>query len=244
MKRILLLGFLCLFLVSCSKITILRTQELVEVQNRVDSLRNEVMVIDENWMAKYEEDARKNEMSRIAVELTLNRINEMLMQLSGNVAESQTKISEISQKTGLISSQMAERARQDSLVSTMKELERVDLFNLAKSNFDKGNFAIAIGDFDSYIQKYPESENAKDALFFKAEANFALDSLDIAEKLFKQYYSQNKDGQFVCSALYKLGLIYEKQEKPKSKDTVWNQLKKQCPDSQEVKLLQENRIKI
>jgi len=243
MKRILLLGLLCLFLVSCSKITILRTKELVEVQNRVDSLRNEMMTIDESWQAKREEETRKEEMSRIAVELTLNSINEMLMQLSGNVAESQTKIFEINQKTGLISSQMAERARQDSLISTMKELERVDLFNLAKSNFDKGNFALAISDFDNYIQKYPESENAKDALFWKAEANFALDSLDEAEKLFKKYYSENKDGKFACSALYKMGLIYNKQEKPKSRDTVWAQLTKQCPDSPEAKLLKENQKK-
>lgn len=241
MKRILLLGILCLFSVSCSRITILRTQELVEVQNRVDSLRNEVMVLDETWQTKREEEVRKEEMSRISVELMLNRINEMLMQLSGNVAESQTKISEISQKTGLISSQMAERARQDSLVATMKELERVELFNLAKSNFEKGNFAVAIGDFEDYMQKYPESENANDALFWKAEANFALDSLVTAESLFKKYYSQNKDGQFACSALYKMGLIYNKQEKPKSRDAVWGQLNKQCPESPEVKLLKENQ---
>jgi TolA-binding protein len=215
----------------------------VEVQNRVDSLRNEVMTIDEDWQEQRAEEVRKEEMSRIAVEITLNRINEMLMQLSGNVAESQTKISEISQKTGLISSQMAERARQDSLVATMKELERVDLFGLAKSNFEKGNFALSIGDFDAYIQQYPDSEEAKEALFLKAEANLALDSLGIAETLFKQYYSENRDGQSACSALYKMGLIYDKQEKPKSREAVWGQLNKQCPDSPEAKLLKENQKK-
>ncbi len=243
MKRFVILVFFGFFMISCSRITILRTQEIMEVQNRVDSLRNEVVTVDEYWRGKYEDDSRKSEMSRISVEITLNRINEMLMQLSGNLAESQTKISEISQKTGLISSQMAARARQDSLLATMKELERIDLFNLAKSNYEKGNFAIAIDDFNIYIEKYPASEEAKEAFFLTAESNFALDSLNIAESLFKQYYSENRTGIFACSALYKMGLIYEKQGKPKSMDAVWGQLNKQCPESPEAKLLKENHKK-
>jgi len=241
MKHLLLLGLLCLFSVSCSKITVLRTKELVEVRSRVDSLRNEVMTLDENWQEKREDEARKEEISRIAVELMLSRINDMLMQLSGNVAESQTKISEISRRTDLISSQMAERARQDSLVATMKELERVDLFALANSNFRKGNFALAVDDFKDYIEKYHDSEDAKEALFLKAEAYFAMDSLDIAETLFKQYYSENREGVFACAALYKMGLIYDKQGKARSRDTVWGQLERQCPDSQEAVLLKENQ---
>jgi TolA-binding protein len=235
--------FAALLSVSCSKITILRTKELVAVQDRVDSLRNEVFMIEEARQAKYEADAKNDELYKVGVELVLSRINSLLTQLAGNLAESQTRISEIDKKAGLISSYMAERARQDSLQALVKEQERLDLFNLAKSNYDKGKYKIAETDFNDYIQKYPNTEEAKFALYWTAEANFALNELDAAERIFKQYYSENRDAQYSCSALYKMGLIYEKQSKPKSRDAVWNQLAKQCPNSEETKLMKENQKK-
>jgi TolA-binding protein len=204
---------------------------LNEVQNRVDSLRNDIFTIDETWQAKHDD----NMSYMITMELMLNRINEMLEQLSGNLTESQVKISEIDKKTGMISSQMAERARQDSSQNFVKEQERIELFNLAKSNYTNGKYPMAIKDFNDYIQKYPESEDAKNALYWTGEANFALDSLDSSEKILKKYYSENRDGKYACSALYKMGLIYSKQQKTKSKDAVWGQLTKQCPKSEEAK---------
>jgi TolA-binding protein len=217
----------------------LRTKELTEVQNRVDSLRNDIFTIDDAWQARNEEAVSY----KIAMEMMLNRMNVMLEQLSGNVTESQVKISEIDKKTGIISSQMAEKARQDSLQESIKEQERIGLFNLAKSNYDSGKFSVAINDFNDYIQKYPNSEDAKTALFWIAEANFATESLDAAEKTFKQYYTENRDEKSACLALYKMGLIYEKQQKTKSRDAVWGQLNKQCPNSEEAKLVKENQKK-
>jgi TolA-binding protein len=197
------------------------------------------MTIDESWHAKYEEEQKH----RIMVEVVLDRINVMLMQLSGNIAESQTKISEIDKKAGLISSQMAEKARQDSLVATVKEQERLDLFNLAKSNYDKGKFAPAINDFNDYIRKYPNADDAKMALFWMGEANFAIDSLETAKNIFKKYYAENKNEKMACSALYKLGLIFSKQGQEKNRDSMWSQLNKQCPESEEAKLVKENQKK-
>jgi len=241
--RFLFAVFTAFLAVSCSKITILRTKELVAVQNRVDSLRNDVFMLEEARQAKYEADAKNDELYKVGVELVLSRINSLLTQLSGNLAESQTKISEIDKKAGLISSYMAEKARQDSLQSLVKEQERLDLFNLAKSNYDNGKYKIAETDFRDYIQKYPNTEEAKAALYWIAELNFAQNELDAAERIFKQYYSENRDAQHSCLALYKLGLIYDRQSKPKSKDAVWNQLAKQCPNSDEAKLMRENQKK-
>jgi TolA-binding protein len=214
----------------------LRTQELVAVR---DSLSNEIATLKKN----VEEENIKEEQHRIAVEITLKSIDEKLMQLSGNVHENLTKISEINKKTGLISSQMAEKARQDSLVATIKEQERLDLFNLAKSNYDKGSFALAINDFNDYIQKYPDSDDAKTALYWKAEANYAMNSLDAAKTLFQQYYKENRTENFACLVLYKLGLIYDKQKQVKNRDSMWNMLKTECPDSKEAKLVIENQKK-
>jgi len=190
-----------------------------------------------------EEENVKEEEHRIAVEITLKSIDEKLLQLSGNVAENLTKISEIGKRTGLISSQMAEKARQDSLVATVKEQERLDLFNLAKSNYDKGSFALAINDFKDYAQKYPESEEAKTAVYWMAEANYAMNSIDAAKTLFQQYYKENRTGKFACSALYKLGLIFDRQKQVKNRDTMWDLLKKDCPNSEETKLVLENNKK-
>lgn len=241
--RFLLAVCLIMTAVSCSKITILRTKELIGVQDRVDSLRNDIFMIEESWQAKHEAELRDEESFRIAIELVLGRINEMLTRLGGNLAESQARISEIDKKAGLISSYMTERARQDSLQTFVKEQERRDLFDLAKSNYDSGNYKAAITDFTDYMQKYSGSEEAKIALYWIAEAMFASDLLDDAEKTFRKYYSENREDKYACSALYKMGLIYEKQQKSKSRDTVWGQLNKQCPNSEEAKLVKENQKK-
>ena len=239
--RLLLAVCLLLTVVSCSKITVLRTRELIEVQNRVDSLRNDIFVIEEAWQAKHESELRDEESFRIAIELVLGRINEMITRLAGNLAESQARISEIDRKAGLISSYMTERARQDSLDAFVKEQERIGLFNLAKKNYDSGNYNAAITDFSDYIEKYSGTEEAKDALYWIAESRFALNLPDEAESTFKRYYSENREGRLACAALYKLGLIYDKQQKSRSRDTVWGQLNRQCPDSEEAKLVKENQ---
>jgi len=236
LKRIPLLICLSLFCVSCSQVTILRTKELTAVR---DSLSHEIAVLKKN----IDEEMVREELHRVYVEITLKSMDEKLMQLSGNVTENLAKISEISKRTGLISTQMAEKARQDSLVATIKEQERLDLFSLAKSNYDKGNFSLAVNDFKDYIEKYPDSDDAKAALYWKAEASYAMNSLDNAKAFFQQYFKENRTEKFACAALYKLGLIFNKQSQVKNRDAMWDLLKKECPDSREAKLVIENQKK-
>lgn len=234
MKCVLFLAFLCLFTVSCSRLTIIRTRELVEVQNRVENLRVELAV-------SRAEDNRVSQHHRVAVEIALDRLNEMLFQLSGNVAESQNRIFELSRVTDLVAVQMAERARQDSIVGAVAEQERVELFNLAKSNFDSGNFALAANDFKDYAERYPSSEQAAAALFWTAESYFALDSLETAKTLFQNFYRDNREGDLACAALHRLGLIFHRQGQGRNRDSMWNQLIRQCPDSPQARIVEENR---
>jgi len=217
--------------------TVLRTRELVEVQNRVDILRSELAAMEE----KREGENRTAALHRVAVEIALDRLNEMLFQLSGNVAESQNRIFEMTRITDLIAMQMAERARQDSLVVAVAEQERIELFNLARSNFDNGNFALAISDFSDFLERYPESEDASTALFWKAEAFFAIDSLETAKTHFQNFYRENREGDLACSALHRLGLIFHRQGQGRNRDSMWNQLLRQCPDSPQARIVEENR---
>jgi len=240
-KHALFLSFLCLILASCAQITILRTQELVEVQNRVDSLRSQIRSFEQNWRIRHEEGVMSDLQHRVAVEIALDRLNEMLMQLSGNLNENQLRISEITRATDMISLQMAERARRDSLFAAIKEQERLDLFNLGRTNFDRGNFSLALNDFKDYMDKYPDCEEFSNALYWKAESYFALDSLEMANTLFQQYYKDNRDGKFACTVLYKIGLIFDRLGQTRNKDSVWNQLKRQCPESEETRLVEGNQ---
>jgi TolA-binding protein len=40
----------------------------------------------------------------------------------------------------------------------------------------------------------------------------------------------------MCVSLYKLGLVYDKQNKAKAQSMVWKKLLEQCPDSDEAKV--------
>jgi len=59
-----------------------------------------------------------------------------------------------------------------------------------------------------------------------------------AEKAYMAYLKKYPQGSKSCVVFYKLGLVYEKQNKDKFKQMVWKKLIEQCPDSQEAKVVQ------
>lgn len=224
-------------LVGCSKITALQ-QSVAEIDNQNDSLRAELARFEKNYFQVQLEEFKAYKISQ---ELMLLRIEEQLVQVSGNVNESHARLSEINQKTNDLTAQLREKALKDSLKVTLANNERRDMFELGVKDFQLGNHSQAISTFTTFLEVYPEAPEKGDVIFWSAESNLALKKYAEAELLFKSYIKEYKEMPYFCTAIYKLGIVYDKTQDTVRRDALWDELKNRCPDSKEAKLLKEKK---
>jgi len=221
----------------CSKITALQ-QSVAEIDNQNDSLRAELARLEKEYFQVQQEELKANKISQ---ELMLLRIEEQLVQLSGNVNESHARLTEINQKTGELTAQLREKAQKDSLKVSLANAERRDMFDLGVKDFQLSNHSQAISTFTAFLDAYPDAPEKGDAIFWSAESQLALKKYDESENLFKKYIKEYKEASYFCTAIYKLGIVYQKKEDTVRRDALWEELINRCPNSKEAKLVKEKK---
>lgn len=238
MKRIVILhcGVMALlvFQSGCSNITVLRVQELKQVQAHVDSLKMELIALQERAL---KEQKKQNEMLRLIraeQQVRFAELERNMSALAGNISESQERLSKIDEKTYEIKKRWEEKARLDSLTRISETAEIENLFEIAHNDFIAGRYDISLSGFQDLINRFPDSPQAEESYYWIAECHYVRRKYNDAERQYKDYIKNYGNGKKVCVALYKLGLIYEEMKKEKSKNMVWKKLINQCPDSDEA----------
>jgi TolA-binding protein len=219
----------------CANITVLRVQEIKALEAHVDSLFKELHALQQKMM---EEEKKQNEMLRLLradQQVHFTEIERNVQALAGNVSESQDRLSKIDEKTREIKKRWEERARTDSVADANMSAEMENLFKIAYNDFIAGRYDVSFNGFQDLMIKFPDSQFAEQALYWSAECYYVQKKYEEAEKVYKEYLKKYKEGEKICVTLYKLGLVYDKRRKKKSRKIVWNKLLKQCPDSDEAK---------
>ncbi|MFW5960686.1 MAG: hypothetical protein ACOCSE_06165, partial [Chitinivibrionales bacterium] len=144
-----------LFFSSCTHLTMLRTEELRAVQSEIDSLGTELKDLHNEIAESQTEQEKVLRVIRADQRKEFREINNKLEMLSGNLSESQSKISEITEKTREIKEKWEERNRQDSLREKNRKDEIQNLFDLALNDFTMGRYKMALDGFKNIIEKYP-----------------------------------------------------------------------------------------
>lgn len=223
---------------SCSRITIVRKENWESVLNSLDTIHLTLVQLDSMM------NVRDQEMkaARIEQEFSTQRLAEKIDQISRDVSQTQSRISEISRKTGKISKHIREKAVQDSLRSVQEEEDKVAAFKYAMQEFRGGHMKEAYDAFESYMKSYPDDKRLHEALYWRAEAAFAQQDYPVAEALFKQYYASYREEELVCAVLYKWGTLYDSMENKEAyRDHIWKQLLEYCPNSKEAKLVEARK---
>lgn len=225
---------LLLFYSGCANIAVLRVQEIKALETHVDSLFNEVHALQQKMI---EEEKKQNELLRLLradQQVHFTEIERNVQALAGNISESQDRLSQIDEKTREIKKRWEQQARSDSIAEVNKSAEIENLFKIAYNDFVAGRYEISFNGFKDLIDKFPESKYAEQALYWSGECFYVRKKYEKAEKAYKEYLKKYKEGEKICVTLYKLGLVYEKTKKKKSRTIVWNKLLKQCPTSEEA----------
>jgi tol-pal system protein YbgF len=238
MRRPKVIGvLLCVFplLQGCAHITMLRTEELRQVQAHVDSLNAEIARAHVAIVKNQKRESELLRMIRADMQVRFGELDRRIAALEGGISESQARLSKIDEKTQEIRDRWAEQARIDSAESNARTAEIEKLFQIAYGDFTAGRYDLALGGFEDLITRFPESSAAEEAAYWGAECYYVQKDYAKAELRYLAYVKDYPQGKKVCAALYKLGLLYEKQKKSKHKGMVWDKLKLQCPDSEEAK---------
>lgn len=240
MKRILklitvVLAILCMG--GCSHITMLRTQELREVQTRVDSLHTELVSVHEKIEESQKTQIEMLRLLRADQQVRFNELDRKISAVEGNVSESHYKLSRIDEKTAEFKKQFEAKLIADSTSAGIQDSEIEKLFQIAKTDFNAGRYDIAKSGFEDLITQYPESNLVESAEYWIAESFYAKRDYNNAGKRYIEYIKKYPDGEKMSVTLYKLGLTYEKLNKVKSKNMVWKKLLDQYPESQEAKMV-------
>lgn len=240
MKRIailLIMGISLVLFAGCSSMTLLRTKELREVQAHVDTLSMSIGALQTKILEEQRNQSEMLRLMRADQQVRFNEIEQKVSAIEGNMTESQSRLSKIDEKTAEFQKQLADKLISDSLSSNSKNAEIEKLFQVSMSDFNAGRYDIAISGFRDLITQHPEAPLAQESEYWVAECLYAKKDLAESEKAYFGYIRKYPQGAKICVSLYKLGLIYEKQNNPKKKEMAWKKLCTQCPDSQEAQMV-------
>lgn len=254
MKKILLLLTLTALMqttfTGCSHITILRTRELHAVRDtlhnqlqsqftaRIDSLEN-LLVAEQQ--RQYETTSETLRLMRAEMIVRFNSLDPKITAIESNLAESNARISRLDRQTAEVNRRIEQRLASEEEAANQRVMQIEKLFEIAMGDFNAGRFDLAIGGFEDIVRQFGDSPFAVDAAFWIAESHFAKRSDEIAERLYFEFIRDHPESDKMCAALYKLGLAYDRQDKARSRDMVWNNLIERCPGTMEVQAVESIR---
>jgi len=215
--------------------------DLVALQAKIIEEQKTLLAEQKTMM---EELKTASEMLRLMRADMLVRFNEVTSKTSAidrNLNESQSRISRLDQKTSELSSSLKQKLASDEDAANQRKVQVDKLFEIAMSDFNAGRYDLAVSGFTDFAKQFPDAQQTPDAEFWIAEARFAKKEYDLAEKEYMQLIKKYPDGARSCAVFYKLGLVYEHQDKKKSMEMVWSNLLQRCPDTQEAQSVKSRK---
>lgn len=111
-----------------------------------------------------------------------------------------------------------------------------EVFNMARSDYLKGNFQLAIEGFLIYREHFPESPLADNALYQVGESYFSQEKYTEAIQQFNEYILEYTQGDKIAAAYYKKGLSFIELEKIEEAVSVFKILINKFPYEEEAKM--------
>jgi TolA-binding protein len=202
---------LVVLLSSCSKITVLRTKEIKEASElyaastnrRMDSL---VLIIDS---LKFEQDRNFSRLKAEFMELNskivaygnssearLEEINFRMDRILGIVQQKS-----VVTKSAAGSAQNAEQER--------KNREMEGLYNASRTDYHKGEYAVAYNGFKQIYETLKTGELAENSLYWMGMCMLDAGKKENAQILFKTLLEKYPQSKMVCAVNFKLASMAE-----------------------------------
>lgn len=114
-----------------------------------------------------------------------------------------------------------------------------EVYNMAYSDYLKGNFQLAIDGFKIYLEQFPESPVVDNAFYWIGECYFSQKEYEEAIKQFTELILNYPEGDKIPAAYLKKGISLMELEKKEEALSVFKLLISKYPFEEETKIAQE-----
>jgi tol-pal system protein YbgF len=240
------------------RIEALKEQAITE--SRIQDLDRSQDNVDQGAKTKYA--GIKSEVSGLKQEVRtlsgrIDELHHMLEQLTNSLKKLETGIDRLDEKTTSHTDRIIrleeylgfEQHRSTPGISgntapVKKVIPANDLYGTAKQAFDKNKFEPARIGFHQFVSKYPDSENADNALFWIGETYFREKNYKKAILEYQKVIEKYPKGNKVSAALLKQGLAFNHIGEGSNAKLILNELTRRFPKSKEADIARTNLKKI
>ncbi len=166
-----------------------------------------------------------------------------IAELSARVDGIETKIKMLSAGTATVSAgQTTAMAGEKS--SSPKTIEPSEVYRQAKSDYDKGNFDLALAGFQNYIVQFPETSMVDNAQYWVGECLYSKKEFSKAIEAFSKVIKNYPKSDKVAGAKLKIGLSYLSEKNIIKAKEYLNKVIKDHPFSNEAEIAKDRLAKI
>lgn len=212
-----------------------------------------------NEIVGFQEDSRYIRQRVDSIAFSQMTVQEQVEQLAGDIREmrsnSEYGSTDLQERVETLASRLDEiLVRLDRSLAPLEEFLRgqngeksagpasatgVDIYDAAMQDLSLGNYDLAEVGFLSFLSKNPRSELADDARYGLAETFYARKMYEEAAAEYTRVVDMDPMGWKAPAAMLKLGLCYKQLTRVQEARTVWNQLVRDFPNSDEAKVAQQ-----
>ena len=129
--------------------------------------------------------------------------------------------------------------KEPSQTTIAPNLSPQEVYNMARSDYLKGNYQLAIEGFMIYRENFPESPLADNALYWIGECYFSQQKFEESILQFNELILSYPQGDKIAAAYLKKGISLAEQEKKEEALAVFKLLISKFPLEEETKIAQQ-----
>lgn len=232
------------------------TQRVQNLQKRLDALDTKGGTDAQKTIADY---GAKTDQIVTDIQLLQGRIEEnnfRLAELAQKSDDRAVKLSELAARVDEVDSKIkllgagapaasATAASPDKeKQASPKRIEPSEVYRQAKSDYDKGNFDLALAGFQHYMAQFPEASQADNAQYWIGECYYSLKDFNKAIEAFTKVMKNYPKSVKVPGAKLKTGLAYLSEKNPAKAKEYFHKVVKEHPGTTEAEIAKDRLAKM
>jgi tol-pal system protein YbgF len=149
------------------------------------------------------------------------------------------KVESLTDKMTGVAEKMESQAAQPA--AAQGEPSPTEIFNNAYRDMSKGSMELAISGFQTFLELFPQNEQADYCQYYLAEIAYQQSDFERAAAQYTLLIDRYPRSQKIVNSYYKLGLCYQQMNEPTRASAYFNQVIQQYPNT-EAALLSRSRL--
>jgi tol-pal system protein YbgF len=233
-------------------------QESVNIQKRIDALDansrggNDVQKALADYGVKTDQLSTDIQLLQGKLEENNFRIDELGQKLDDRgvkIAELNARIEELEAKVKLLSGATGTAVTSQTATASAKQasektIEPTDAYRQAKSDYDKGNFELALAGFQNYVAQFPDTTQTDKAQYWVGECYYSLKDFNKAIAAFAKVITNYPKSDKIAGAKLKIGLSYLNERNPTKAKEYLHKVIKEHPGTNEAAIAKDRLAKL